>query len=138
MIPCSQIESRHTRGPVTSRLSETQRIDIRESYGCKCGPVRIVGRRNPKKTDYIYRAIEEFTGTRINECPWRCLENPLVSDAIGLHSHYETGNLGAFLTDHDLEIRWQALELYIRASNMVRSKQHDERMKELRKERHGK
>lgn len=84
-----------------------------------------------------------MTGVLISGCPWKSLDNPIVARAIQLFSHYETGNLGAFLTERDPEIYWQALECYIRFSNTVKARQWDEQQEarkkaEIRVKDHGK
>lgn len=81
------------------------------------------------------RAIREFTGVRITGCPWRALDNPTVHEIAALHSHYETGNLSAFLNRDDPEITWQGLELYIAISNRVRFKQFEEEQQKLKESR---
>ena len=109
---------------------------VAASYGCACHGL-VAGRSNAQRSEPYLRAIEAFTGFRITGCPWRALDNPLVSVASTIYSHYETGNLSAFLTRDDPEVVWQAVALYISVSSRIRSKQFEEQQEKI-KAQHGK
>jgi len=61
-----------------------------------------------------------------------------VKETIRLFQHYESGALQSFLSEKDDEILFQALDQYVRVTNIIRSKEFDERLEEDKKRSNGK
>ncbi len=70
------------------------RQQYRASFGCDCeGSLEGRGREIPELTDGYLEAVETFTGTPGQGCPWRAFDRPFVKRVLGAYEFYREGQL---------------------------------------------